>query len=108
MANENQFTGKATDAVRQAGQSLKDAATKVSENATALNGKVLDHAEQNTRAAFAALRSASGVKSVQELTQIQTEFVKEAAQRSQTQIKEVGELITRFGQDAMSLFQPKI
>jgi hypothetical protein len=106
MANE-QFTEKASDAMKQAGQSIKDAAGKATANATALNTKVLDQAEENTRAAFTALRSAAGVKSVQELAQVQTEFMKEAAARSQAQIKEVGELIAQFGKDAMTMFQPR-
>jgi phasin family protein len=107
MANEDKFAEHATDAVKKAGKSLKEAASKAGENAFALNGKVIDHAEANTRAAFAALRSAANVKSVQELAQIQSEFVKEAAARSQSQIKEVGEMITNFGKDAMKMFQPK-
>lgn len=107
MANEEKFTDKATEAVKQAGKSIQDAASKAGDNATILNAKVIDHVEENTRAAFTALRTAASVKSVQELAQLQSEFVKEAAARSQAQIKEVSELITRFGRDAMAMFQPR-
>jgi phasin family protein len=106
VADEN-FAGKATDAMKNAGQSIKEAAGKATANASALNSKVIDQAEENTRAAFMALRSAASVKSVQELAQIQTDFMKEAAARSQAQIREVGEMITQFGKDAMTMFQPK-
>ncbi|MDB5700341.1 MAG: phasin family protein [Sphingomonadales bacterium] len=106
MANEN-FTNKATEAVTQASKSLQDAASKAGENASALNAKVIEHVETNTRAAFDALRTAADVKSVQELAQVQSEFVKAAAERSQAQIKEVGEMIVKFGKDAMAMFQPK-
>ena len=105
MANE-QFTEKATDAMKQAGQSLKDAAGKATANASALNTKVLDQAEENTRAAFAAMRSAASVKSVTDLAKIQTDYVKEQGARSMTQVKEVGELIAQFGRDAMSTWRP--
>ncbi|MDB5715753.1 MAG: phasin family protein [Sphingomonadales bacterium] len=107
MAKEEQFTEKATEAVKKAGKTIQDAASKAGENASALNAKVIDHVEENTRAAFSALRSAGSVKSVQELAQIQSQFVKEAAARSQNQIKELGDLITQFGKDAASLFQPR-
>jgi phasin family protein len=107
MANEEKFADKATEAVKQAGKTIQDAASKAGDNASALNAKVIDHVEQNTRAAFEALRTAASVKSVQELAQIQSEFVKGAAERSQAQIKEVGELIVQFGKDAMAMFQPK-
>jgi hypothetical protein len=106
MAQEK-FAEKSGDAMKKAGQSMKDAAGKVSANAAALNSKVIDQAEENTRAAFVALRSAASVKSVQELAKIQGDFMKEAAARSQTQIKEVGEMIAQFGKDAMTMFQPK-
>lgn len=107
MAMEDNFSGQASDAMRNAGQSLKDAAVKASDNATALNTKVIDQVEENTRAAFSALRSAASVKSIQELATIQSEFMKQAASRSQVQIKEVSELIAQIGKDAMAVFQPK-
>ncbi|WP_293882380.1 phasin family protein [Sphingomonas sp.] len=107
MADNEKFTDKATKAVKNAGKAMQDVAGKASENASALNGKVIDQAEENTRAAFAALRSAASVKSVQELAKIQGEFMKEASARSQAQIKEVGDLIAQFGKDTMAMFQPK-
>jgi phasin family protein len=106
MANED-FTKKATEAVTQASKSIQDAAGKAGANASALNAKVIEHVETNARAAFDALRTVADVKSVQELAQVQSEFVKAAAERSQAQIKEVSEMIVQFGKDAMAMFQPK-
>jgi len=106
MAKGEKLAEKAGEAVKKAGKSLKDGAGKAAENAAALNGKVIDHAEANTRAAFAAMRSAASVKSVQELAKIQAEFVKEQGARSMSQVKEVGELIAQFGKDAMAAFRP--
>lgn len=107
MAKEEKFAEKATDAMKNAGKSIQEAASKAGDNASALNAKVIDHVEENTRAAFNALRTAASVKSVQELAQIQSEFVKAAAARSQAQIKEVSDMIVQFGKDAMTMFQPK-
>ena len=107
MAKEEKFGEKAADAVKKAGKSLKDATSKAAENAASLNNKVIDHAEANTRAAFAAMRSAASVKSVTDLAKIQTDYVKEQGARSMTQAKEVGDLIAQFGRDAMAAWRPK-
>ena len=106
MAKGEKITEKAAETVKKAGKSLKDVSTKAAGNAAALNSKVLDHAEENTRAAFAAMRSAASVKSVKELAKIQTDFVKEQGTRSMSQVKEVGDLIAQFGRDAMAAWRP--
>jgi hypothetical protein len=59
MAKGEKMTEKASETVKKAGKSLKDATTKAAGNAAALNNKVIDHAEENTRAAFSAMRSAA-------------------------------------------------
>jgi len=107
MAKGEKLTEKATETVKKAGKSIKESAEKAAANAAALNSKVIDHAEENTRAAFAAMRSAASVKSVQELAKIQTEFVKEQSARSMTHVREVGDMIAQFGRDAMSSWRPK-
>ncbi len=100
-------TAKVADTAKKAGKSIKEATEKAAANAAALNGKVIDHAEENTRAAFAAMRSAANVKSVQELAKIQTEFVKEQGARSMTHVRELGDMIAQFGRDTMSAWRPK-
>lgn len=107
MAKQEKVSEKAADAAKKAGKSMKDMAEKAAGNAAALNNKVIDHAEANTRAAFAAMRSAANVKSLQELAKVQTEFVKDQGARSMTQVKEVGDMIAQFGRDAMASFRPK-
>lgn len=101
------FAERATDSVKKAGKGLKDATEKAAANAAALNGKVIDHAEENTRAAFLALRSAANVKSVSDLAKIQADYVKEQGARSMTQVREIGDLIAQFGKDAMGAWKPK-
>ena len=93
----------ATDAVKRAGESIKDAAS----NAASLNAKVIDHAEENVREAFRALRAAAGSTSVQDVVKAQTDYVKEQGARSMTQAKEIGELIAQFGRNAMESWRPK-
>lgn len=106
MAKGEKATAKAADTVKKAGKSIKEATTKAAANAAALNGKVIDHAEENTRAAFAAMRTAASVKSVQELAKIQAEFVKEQSARSMTHVREVGDMIAQFGRDTMAAWRP--
>ena len=106
MAKGEKLTEKAGETIKKAGKSLKDSTTKAASNAAALNSRVIDHAEENTRAAFTALRSAATVKSVQDLAKIQSDYVKEQGARSMTQVKEVGDLIAQFGRDAMAAWRP--
>jgi hypothetical protein len=81
---------------------LKQGATQAAENSAQLSMKVIDHAEENTRQAFAALRAAAKVGGVSELMQVQSEYVREQGTRSMAQVREIGELITQFGRSAMS------
>ena len=97
---------KIVDSVKKAGKAMKDATGKAASNAGMLNGKVIDHAEENARQAFAAMRSAAQAKSLSDLAKIQTDFVKEQGARSMTQVKEVGDLIAQFGKDAMAAIRP--
>ena len=64
--------------------------------------KVIDHAEENTRQAFAALRAAAKAGGVTELMQVQADFVRDQGSRSMAQVREIGEMIAQFGRDAMS------
>ena len=96
---------RAAETVKKAGKALGKTTTKAAGNAAALNNKVIDQAEENTRAAFAAMRSAAAVKSVRDLAKVQTDFVKEQSARSMTQAKELGDLIAQFGRDAMAAWK---
>ena len=107
MAKTEKMSDKAADVVKKAGKSIKEATEKATSNAAALNAKVIDHAEENTRAAFLAMRSAASVKSVQELAKIQADFMKEQGARSMTHVREVGDMIAQFGRDTMAAWWPK-
>lgn len=86
---------------------LKQGATQAAENSAAISMKVIDHAEENTRKAFEALRAAAGAGGLTELMQVQAEYVKDQGTRSMAQVREIGELITQFGRSAMSGFGGK-
>ncbi|MBS0502392.1 MAG: phasin family protein [Proteobacteria bacterium] len=90
------------DKLKAAGEAMKEGATKAAENSAALSMKVIDHAEENTRQAFAALRAAAKAGGVTEVMKVQADYVRDQGSRSMAQIKEVGEMIASFGRDAMS------
>ena len=85
-----------------AGDAIKDGTAKAAENSAALGMKVIDHAEENTREAFAALRAAAQANGLPELMKVQADFVREQSNRSMAQVREIGELIAQFGREAMS------
>lgn len=90
------------DKLKAAGEAVKDGAAKAAQNSAALSMKVIDHAEENTRQAFAALRAAAKAGGLTELMQVQSDYVRDQGSRSMAQVKEVGEMIASFGREAMS------
>jgi hypothetical protein len=90
------------DKMKAAGDAVREGATKAAENSAALSMKVIDHAEENTRQAFAALRAAAKAGGVTELMQVQSDYVREQGSRSMAQVREIGEMIASFGREAMS------
>jgi len=97
----------ATDAVKRAGETVREAASSAAQNAASLNATVIDHAEENVREAFKALRAAAGSTSIQDVVKAQTDYVKEQGARSMAQAREVGEMIAQFGRSAMEAWRPK-
>ncbi|WP_156678390.1 phasin family protein [Sphingomonas profundi] len=110
MADDNQ-TGDMKDRIveplKAAGDALRGAGAKAAENSSAISLTVIDHAEQNTREAFAALRAAAKVTSVTDLMKLQGDYVREQSTRSVEQARQIGEMITRFGRDVMSPLNKK-
>ena len=83
--------------MKSAGAAIKASGEKVAENTATMGLKMLDHAESNTREAFAAMRAAAGAKSVADVLKVQGDFIREQGGRSMTQAREIGELIAEFG-----------
>lgn len=90
------------DKLKAAGEAMKDGAAKAAENSAALSMKVIDHAEENTRQAFAALRAAAKAGGITDLMKVQADFVRDQGTRSMAQVREIGEMIASFGREAMS------
>lgn len=111
MADEQMKSGQSSEGVAgamgKAGEALKGAATNAASNAAALNGKVIDHAEENVREAFRALRAAATATSVQDVVKAQSDYVQAQGARSMTQAREIGEMIASFGKSAVEAFRPK-
>ena len=54
-----------------------------------------------TQEAFAAMRAAAQAKDLSEVMKIQGDYLREQGRRSMDQAREIGELIMRFGRDAV-------
>ena len=81
---------------------MRESGAKAAEGSSAVSLKMIDHAEQNTREAFAAMRAAAQAKSATDVMKIQGDYIREQGGRSMTQAREIGELIAQFGRDAMA------
>ena len=90
------------DKMKAAGDAMRNSGAKAAEGTAAVSMKVLDQAEENTRQAFAAMRAAAQAGSITDVMKVQTDYIREQSTRSMTQAREIGELIMRFGREAMS------
>jgi hypothetical protein len=101
------LTDKISEPVKKASMAIRESAERAVKRTASLNSKVLDHAEANTKEAFAAMRAAAEAKSASEIVKIQTKFVRDQSARSVSQVKEIGELIAKFGRDAVDQMRGK-
>lgn len=101
MAKDKNPAEQMTDRLKDAGEALKEGGQKIAENTVALSKKMIDHAEENTREAFSAMRNAASAKSIQDVMQVQAEFLKAQGTRSMAQAREIGETIMAFGKNAI-------
>ena len=107
----DKITGKITDKisepVKKAGMAIRESAERAVKRTASINSKVLDHAEANTKEAFAAMHAAAEAKSATDIIKIQTKFVRDQSERSAAQVKEIGEIIAKFGRDAIGHLRGK-
>jgi phasin family protein len=106
-AKAEKITDKISEPVKKAGMAIRESAERAVKRTAALNSKVIDHAETNTREAFAAMRAAADAKSASEIVKIQTKFVRDQSERSVAQVREIGELIAKFGRDTIDQIRGK-
>ena len=95
------FNDHVMEPARRAGEAMKASGQKIAEGGSQIGTKLIDQAEANAREAFAAMRAAAGATDVSEVLRIQGDYLREQGQRSMAQAREVGELIMRFGRDAV-------
>lgn len=106
-AKKEKVTDKIAEPVKKAGMAIRESAERVVKRTASLNSKVIDHAEANTREAFAAMRAVAEAKSVTDIAKIQTKFVRDQSERSVAQVKEIGEMIAKFGRDTIAQVRGK-
>ncbi|MDB5677250.1 phasin family protein [Sphingomonas bacterium] len=90
----------AADRVEGVGASIRKSGEKLAKQGNSISMKVIEHAEANTREAFAAMRKAAGAKSPAEVAKIQGEYLRDQGARALAHAREIGDLIMQFGRDA--------
>jgi len=99
------FSEKVVDPARRAGEAMKESGGKIAEGGATIGKAMIDQAEQNAREAFAAMREAASASDLTQVMKIQGDYLREQSQRSMSQAREIGELIMKFGKDAVAPFQ---
>ncbi|BCA62061.1 hypothetical protein HMP09_1295 [Sphingomonas sp. HMP9] len=96
------FSEKIADPARHAGEAMKESGGKIAEGGATIGKAMIDQAEQNAREAFAAMRDAASAKDLTQVMKIQGDYLREQSQRSMSQAREIGEMIMKFGKDAVA------
>ncbi len=99
------FSEKVIDPARRAGEAMKESGGKIAEGGATIGKAMIDQAEQNAREAFAAMREAASASDLTQVMKIQGDYLREQSQRSMSQAREIGELIMKFGKDAVAPLQ---
>lgn len=95
------FSDKVVEPAKRAGEAMKASGQKIAEGGSTIGARMIDQAEANAREAFAAMREAAGARDLSQVMKIQGDYLREQSTRSMTQAREIGELIMRFGRDAV-------
>ena len=99
------FSEKVVDPARRAGEAMKESGGEIAEGGATIGKAMIDQAEQNAREAFAAMREAASASDLTQVMKIQGDYLREQSQRSMSQAREIGELIVKFGKDAVAPLQ---
>lgn len=91
----------AADRVEDVGANIRKSGEKLAKQGNSVSMKVIEHAETNTREAFAAMRAAAAAKNPAEVAKIQGEYLRQQGARALTHAREIGDLIMQFGKDAI-------
>jgi vacuolar-type H+-ATPase subunit H len=91
----------AADRVEGLGANIRKSGEKLAKQGNSVSMKVIEHAEANTREAFAAMRAAAGAKNPADVAKIQGDYLRQQGARSLAHAREIGDLILQFGRDAV-------
>lgn len=86
---------------RRAGETMQASGRQMAENSSAIGVTIIDQAQANAQEAFAAMRAAAQARDLSEVMQIQGDFLRAQGKRSMDNAREIGELIMRFGREAV-------
>ncbi|MGU3390179.1 phasin family protein [Sphingomonas sp. M1A8_2b] len=100
------FSEKVAEPAKRAGEAMKQSGEKIAEGGATIGKTMIDQAEQNAREAFTAMREAASAKDLAQVMKIQGDYLREQSQRSMAQAREIGEMIMRFGKDAVAPLRP--
>ncbi len=95
------------DQMKAAAEAMQATGQKAAASGAELGMRMLDQAEANAREAFAAMRAAASAKDVGDVMRIQGEYLREQGSRSMAQAREIAEMITGFGREAISQMTAK-
>ena len=99
---QSAFNERVAEPARRAGEAMRASGQKMAEGGSQIGVKMIDQAETNAREAFAAMRQAAQASDLSEVMRIQGDYLREQGSRSMAQAREIGELIARFGRDAVA------
>ena len=98
----NAFQEHVVEPARRAGEAVKQSGQRAAQNGAAIGSRLIDQAEANAQQAFAAMRAAAQARDLAEVMKIQGDFLRQQGTRSMDQAREIGELIMRFGREAVA------
>lgn len=108
MADDNTKaagSGAAFEGAQRAGEAMRASGQKIADHSSSLGVAMIDQAQANAEQAFAAMRAAAQAKDLGDVMRIQGDYLREQGQRSMNQAREIGELIMKFGRDAVAPMQ---
>ena len=91
----------AADRVEDIGATIRKSGEKLAKQGNSVSMKVIEHAETNTREAFAAMRAAAAAANPADVAKIQGDYLRQQGARSLAHAREIGDLIMQFGKDAV-------
>ncbi len=103
--NTNNATGATFEGAQRAGEAMRASGQKMADNSSSLGIAMIDQAQTNAEQAFAAMRAAAQAKDLGDVMRIQGDYLREQSQRSMNQAREIGELIMKFGREAVAPMQ---